>query len=71
MYIQKCIFPIPAPEGRTVTLQLTFIPQVLEVIGFYRVVGFLCALWAQGWGIYIFEYNVGIEYIMPTLRGGM
>ena len=28
-YIQKCIFPNPAPEGRTETLQLTLIPQVL------------------------------------------
>jgi len=31
MYILKCIFPIPAPEGRTETLQLTFIPQVLKL----------------------------------------
>ena len=29
IYIQKCIFPNPVPEGRTETLQLTFIHQVL------------------------------------------
>ena len=31
IYIQKCIFPNPAPEGRTETLQLAFIPQVLKL----------------------------------------
>ena len=118
-YIQKCIFPHPAPEGRTETLQLTFIPQVLKLyvgieyimpkLGGWMWVGvFQCALRAQGWGIYVsWKYRlvldilcqhlgaewslesfcapfgrrvgectflniyVGIEYIMPTLGGSM
>ena len=35
IYIQKCIFPNPAPEGRTETLQLTFFPQGLRNIHFW------------------------------------
>ena len=27
--IQKCTFPDPAPEGRTETLPVTYIPQIL------------------------------------------
>ena len=94
------IFPNPAPEGRTETLQLTYIPEMLAVYIQYQYIyitkcqlslligigyilptfgeytsfgGFLCALRAQGWGIFLVRnvhflicIHTCIRYKLPT-----